>query len=166
MVQEPQLDELYREVVLDHYRTPRGRCPVQRTDVLSRGHNPVCGDELELQIHVEGGRIRGVHVNGRGCSISTASGSMLAELLPGKSKEEAQRILGAFRKMMHGEPYPKDVDLGELEALEGVKKFPVRIKCAMLAWTTLEDGLQAYERGKKEPEGETTTESEAEEVEP
>ena len=166
MVQEPQLDELYREVVLDHYRTPRGRCPVQRADVHSRGHNPVCGDELEVSVQMEGEKVRGVHVLGRGCSISTASGSMLAELLPGKTRKEARTILQTFRSMMHGEAYAKDVDLGDLEALEGVKRFPVRIKCAMLAWTTLEDGLNAWERGKKTAEAVTTTESEAEDVEP
>ena len=161
---EPQLDELYREVVLDHYKTPRGRCPIRRTDLYSHGHNPVCGDELELRMHVEGDRIEGVQLLGRGCSISTASGSMLAELLPGKSRAEAKEIAGCFRKMMHGETYPKDADLGELEALEGVKKFPVRIKCAMLAWTTLEDALKAQAQGKKTTDAVTDTESEAEET--
>jgi nitrogen fixation NifU-like protein len=135
------LDEIYRDVVLDHYRSPRGRTEIASPDTRAEGQNPLCGDEVTLALKFEGERIKEVAVQGRGCSISVASGSMLAELLPGKTREEAQRILEAFKALMHGRPAPEGLDLGDLDALEGVKKFPVRVKCALLAWTTLEDAL-------------------------
>ena len=135
------LDDIYRDVVLDHYRSPRGRAEIASPDTRAEGQNPLCGDEVTLALKFEGERIKEVAVQGRGCSISVASGSMLAELLPGKTKEEAQRILEAFKALMHGRPAPEGLDLGDLDALEGVKKFPVRVKCALLAWTTLEDAL-------------------------
>lgn len=135
------LSEIYRDVVLDHYRSPRGRSEIASPDARAEGQNPLCGDEVTLALKFEDDRIRDVEVHGRGCSISVASGSMLAELLPGKTKQEAHRILHAFKALMHGRPAPEGLDLGDLDALEGVKKFPVRVKCALLAWTTLEDAL-------------------------
>jgi nitrogen fixation NifU-like protein len=135
------LDEIYRDVVLDHYRSPRGRTPLASPDVRTEGTNPLCGDEVTLELKFEGDIISEVAVKGRGCSISVASGSMLAELLPGKTREEAARILAAFRSLMHGQKPPDGPDLGDLDALEGVNKFPVRVKCALLAWTTLEEAL-------------------------
>lgn len=152
----PQLDDLYREVVLDHYRNPRGGEPLARCDLTNEGFNPVCGDEVTIGVQVEGGRIAGLEVHSRGCSISVASGSMLAELLRGKTLFEARLIAEDFRRMMHGEIQADDVDLGDLEALEGVQKFPVRVKCALLAWTTLTDALKA--QGMGEPEHPSTTE--------
>jgi nitrogen fixation NifU-like protein len=137
----PELDELYRQVVLDHYRRPRGTEPLAHPNLCSEGKNPLCGDEVEVAAEVEDGRIAKIQVRGRGCSISVASGSMMAELMKGKTLQEAQRLLDAFKKMMRGEPLPEDLDLGDLEALEGVQRFPVRIKCALLAWTTLEEAL-------------------------
>jgi len=135
------LDEIYRDVVLDHYRSPRGRADIASPDAHAEGKNPLCGDEIILEINFDGDRIREVAVKGSGCSISVASGSMLAELLPGKTREEAGRILEAFKGLMHGCEAPKDLDLGDLDALQGVNKFPVRVKCALLAWITLEDAL-------------------------
>lgn len=136
------LDEIYRDVVLDHFRSPRGRTEITSPDVKAEGKNPLCGDEVTLALKLDGDRIQEVGVVGHGCSISVASGSMLAELLPGKTLEEARRILEAFKSLMHGRPLPKDLDIGDLDALEGVNKFPVRVKCALLAWTTLEDALR------------------------
>jgi nitrogen fixation protein NifU and related proteins len=135
------LDEIYRDVVLDHYRSPRGKTEIESPDLRAEGQNPLCGDEVTLALKFNGDRIEKVFVKGQGCSISVASGSMLAELLPGKTREEADRILAAFKALMHGRPLPSDLDMGDLDALEGVNKFPVRVKCALLAWTTLEDAL-------------------------
>ena len=139
------LDEIYRDVVLDHYRSPRGRKQLEAPDACAEGKNPLCGDEVEIELIWDGDTIRDVAVRGHGCSISVASGSMLAELLPGKTRQEAEELMAAFKSMMHGESLPDGVDIGDLDALEGVSKFPVRIKCALLAWTTLRDALEGTE---------------------
>ena len=136
-----QLDEIYRDVVLDHYKSPRGRNSLEKADASAEGFNPLCGDEVFVELRFDGDRIADVSVQGRGCSISVASGSMLAELLPGKTRKEAATVLNAFKAMMHGDPLPEGLDVGDLDALTGVQKFPVRIKCALLAWTTLEDAM-------------------------
>jgi nitrogen fixation NifU-like protein len=157
----PELNSLYREVVLDHYRAPRGRTPVRDPDVENQGLNPVCGDEVKVALKLEGGRITGASINGRGCAISVASGSMLAELLVGKTRGEVEELAAAFRAMLHSQPLPAGVELGDLEALEGVKKLPVRVKCALLAWTTLGDALKAWEgQGTHCPPAPSTTEHE------
>lgn len=135
------LDEIYRDVVLDHYRSPRGRAAVASPDVHVEGTNPLCGDEVTLELKFDGDIISHVGVRGRGCSISVASGSMLAELLPGKTRAEAVHILASFKELMHGRKPADATELGDLDALEGVNKFPVRVKCALLAWTTLEEAL-------------------------
>lgn len=145
---EVPLDKLYREVVLDHHRRPRGREPLPRCDASARGFNPVCGDEVEIRLALEGERVSGVQVSGRGCAVCTASGSMLAELVPGLPSADVQRLADSFRGLMHGHVPPPDVDLGDLEALSGVAHFPVRVKCAMLPWVTLEQALRS---GASEP---------------
>ncbi len=144
---EGGLDELYREVVMDHSRRPRGRDPLPRVDATARGFNPVCGDEVEVRVAVEGNQVAGVQVAGRGCAICTASGSILAEVLPGRRLDETSSTVEAFRCLMHGQPTAPDIDLGDLEALSGVARFPVRVKCAMLPWVTLEDALRAWRVG-------------------
>ena len=141
------LDELYREVVLDHHRQPRGRAPLARVDATARGFNPVCGDEVQLEVAMDGDRIEAVRVDGRGCAICTASGSIMAEMLPGETAVQACRQAEAFRTVMRGGEPDGEVDLGDLEALEGVKRFPVRVKCAMLPWVTLKDALRAWSDG-------------------
>lgn len=141
------LDELYREVVLDHSRRPRGRDPLARVDVSARGFNPVCGDEVEVRVRVEDETVAGVQVAGRGCAICTASGSLLAEVLPGRHLDETGSIIEAFRCLMHGQAPVPAIDLGDLEVLSGVARFPVRVKCAMLPWVTLEDALRAWRVG-------------------
>jgi nitrogen fixation NifU-like protein len=139
----PDLDALYRDVVLDHFRNPRGRRTLPCATACNEGQNPLCGDHVKVGLQIADGRIADVEVQGRGCAISTASGSMMAELLPGRTLDEARQLLDAFKKTMHGEPPAPGIDLGDLESLEGVQKFPVRVKCALLAWTTLEDLLKA-----------------------
>ena len=136
------LDALYREVVLDHHRHPRGREPLERVDAHSHGVNPSCGDDVTVELALRGGLVTGVCVRGHGCAISTASGSILAELLDeGGTVEDARRLAAVLRALMRGEALPVGEDLGDLEALAGVRKFPVRIKCALLPWITLEQAL-------------------------
>jgi nitrogen fixation NifU-like protein len=154
--QEVQLSELYREVVLDHYRKPRGREPIGREDVVAKGFNPVCGDEVEVKLAVSQETIQQAQVVSRGCAICTASASIMAELLPGKTLGQAEEEAELFRQVMHGKPFPQDRNLGDLPALEGVKHFPVRVKCALLPWMTLKDAVAAFRRGLKQAQ--TTTE--------
>jgi nitrogen fixation protein NifU and related proteins len=142
------LDALYRDVVMDHQRHPRGARPLVRPGVHAEGVNPSCGDEVRLELEVAEGRIRDASVQTRGCAVSTASGSMLAELIRGRTVDEARRIATVFRSVMHGEAPPTEVDLGDLEALTGVRKFPVRIKCALRPWVTLLDAVLAQEQGR------------------
>jgi nitrogen fixation NifU-like protein len=144
----PQLDELYREVILDHYRNPRRRGSLSGDHLHADGTNPSCGDEFSLDVVVEDGVITDAAMQGQGCSISQASGSMMMDAIVGKSVADVQDLTRKFKVMMTIEDGEDPVDpdrpgasLGDLEALQGVRKFPVRIKCADLAWTTLEDAL-------------------------
>lgn len=136
------LDDLYREVILEHYRDPRGREPVAEAQHHGEGVNPLCGDEVIIDVRTDEGRITGVHVASRGCSISVAAGSILAQEMEGRTEEEARALVQVMRNMMQGQP-PGDGagDLGDLEVLAGVQKFPVRIKCALLPWLTFENAL-------------------------
>jgi nitrogen fixation NifU-like protein len=154
----PELETLYRDVILEHFRNPRGRKALAAPTCRNEGFNPVCGDQVRLALKIESGKVAGVEVDGRGCAISVASGSMMSELLAGKTEGEARRLVEVFKGMMHGQGIPAGADVGDLDALEGVKKFPVRIKCALLAWTTLEDALKALEAGRAQPESKSTTE--------
>jgi nitrogen fixation NifU-like protein len=143
------LEELYREVILDHYRNPRHKGTLPAPQVHAQGQNPSCGDEFSLDLNIEDGVIADVATQGQGCSISQASGSMMADIIKGKSVIEAEELTHKFKVMMSIEEGDNPVDparpgavLGDLEALQGVRKFPVRIKCADLPWTTLTDALQ------------------------
>ena len=151
MLTEPfdfgELDDLYREVILDHYRSPRNSRTLQTPDIETRGFNPFCGDEVVLQLKVdEAGVIGEISQGGYGCSISQASASILSELLRGKTLEQGEQLSGAFREMMKGEELSDDQleAMGDLEALQGVRKFPIRIKCALLPWAALDDGVTEY----------------------
>jgi len=152
----PGLEDLYREIILDHYRSPRNRGELESPPATkSEGFNPLCGDEVVLYLLVEDGKVADVKIGGQGCSISQASTSMMSAAVKGKSVEEARRLISAFKALMsihesklEGESDGADlqaeldgVALGDLEALQGVVKFPVRIKCATLAWNTLQQGL-------------------------
>lgn len=136
-----RLDELYREVILDHYRHPHGSPPLGSPTVEMESSNPLCGDELLMQLEIDDDRIVRLHIEPRGCSISVASASMLAQQLEGGTLAHALELDRTFREVMRGGEWPEGLDFGDLEALEGVKKFPVRIKCALLAWMTLEQAL-------------------------
>ena len=142
------VDDLYREIILDHYRSPRNQAEIADADIVSEGINPFCGDEVYLRMRLEDDVVCGVSFNGTGCSISQASASMLTQAIKGKSLEDAEALYFLFRDMMQGrDPTPEEQDmLGEVEALAGVKKFPIRIKCALLAWAALQDGIRAHRK--------------------
>lgn len=162
----PGLEDLYREIILDHYRSPRNRGelavpPAHRVE----GFNPLCGDEVVVYLEVQGDTVTDLRISGQGCSISQSSASMMSAAVKGKSVEEARRLIRRFKAMMtiheasldgpsDGDGEAEDLEsaideqgrvnpdsLGELAALQGVVKFPVRIKCATLSWNTLASGL-------------------------
>ncbi len=131
-----------REVILDHYLHPSGQEPVDGAQVEWWGRNPLCGDEVTVRARLDGERIGGLQVLGRGCSVSVASGSILASELKGRTIAEAFRLLRGLKALLRGEPLPGDLDLGDLKALRGLKDLPVRVKCALLPWTTFEEGME------------------------
>jgi nitrogen fixation NifU-like protein len=137
-----QLDELYRQVIMDHYQHPRnqGRLSDDAVNIMLK--NPTCGDEINLQMIVHDNHVQDVKFSGVGCSISMASASMMTEAIKGKTVEEALAIAEEFRKMMRGEETFDAEQLGDLEALQGVCKFPARIKCATLAWNALQKATE------------------------
>lgn len=145
------LDDLYREVILDHYTHPRNKGTLADAEIKVEGANPLCGDELGIYVHLDDGKVASVRFEGRGCSISQASASMMTEQIKGKTLTEVRALVERFRGMMHGGAASED-DLGDLMALQGVRKFPVRIKCATLAWVALDQGVEEYQarRGKVE----------------
>jgi len=155
----PGLEDLYREIILDHYRNPRNRGelpapPAHRVE----GFNPLCGDEIVLFVDVEDGTVSDIRIAGQGCSISQSSASMMSSAVKGKSVDDVRTLTRAFKAMMSihessiggdadAEPDPEleAVELGDLEALRGVVKFPVRIKCATLSWNTLGQAIDEAE---------------------
>jgi len=147
------LDALYREVVMDHHRHPRGRKHLDHSHATADGENPVCGDTVSIQVAFEdeGQRIADVAVNGQGCAISTASGSILSEMLVGLTLDQARHLADQLVAMMHGQHPDTEIDLGDLEALSGVKQFPARIKCALLPWMTLVQALDNHGTGHSAP---------------
>ena len=155
----PGLEDLYREIILDHYRNPRNRGELESPPAVRvEGFNPLCGDEIVVYLDVRDGKVEDVRIGGQGCSISQSSASMMSAGVKGKSVEEARALIRAFKGMMsihetrlEGDDVEgatdmdaaaaAEVKLGDLEALQGVVKFPVRIKCATLSWNTLAQGL-------------------------
>jgi nitrogen fixation protein NifU and related proteins len=133
------LDDLYRDVILEHYSHPRNKGSLEPADITSEGANPLCGDEIRISLSVRDGMLHDARFDGKGCSISQASASMMTELIKGRRLEEVGRLIGAVKAMMRGERPGED--LGDLEALQGVRRFPVRVKCATLGWVTLEQAL-------------------------
>jgi nitrogen fixation NifU-like protein len=131
---------LYQEVIIDHYRRPRNKGSLDDPSHTVTMNNPLCGDVIDLLLKVDDDRIVEARFEGRGCSISQASASMMTGKLKGKRVGEALRLAETFTRMLHGDKEAaKDPELGELRALEGVSKFPVRVKCALLAWNCLEE---------------------------
>jgi nitrogen fixation NifU-like protein len=145
------LEELYREVILDHYRNPRNRGRLDSPDATAQGVNPMCGDELNIQLKFSDGLVNEVAVEGQGCSISQSSASMMTEAIKGKTREEIDELVSKFRTMMSLDdsddpgldPERPGSVLGDIEALQGVRKYPVRIKCASLGWNTLLEALNS-----------------------
>jgi nitrogen fixation NifU-like protein len=144
----PGLDDLYREIILDHYRSPRNRGELEPPAAHAVGHNPLCGDEIDVYLQVDDGVVSDIKVGGQGCSISQSSASMMSQAVKGKQVDEVRALVKRFKGMMSieeledtGEEPDPSVTLGDLEALQGVVKFPVRIKCATLAWNTLTEAL-------------------------
>lgn len=139
---EFELDDLYRDLILDHYRSPRNHTTLAHPTCAREGENPLCGDQVKLQVELDGGRVRQIGFSGLGCSISQASTSMMTECVKGKTLSDIRQLIGQFKAMMLEEAPPAP-ELGDLEALQGVRKFPVRVKCATLGWNVLEQLLQA-----------------------
>ncbi|HSG46185.1 MAG TPA: SUF system NifU family Fe-S cluster assembly protein [Longimicrobiales bacterium] len=150
-MQEPQLNSLYQQLILEHYRTPRNKGEMEGAQVEVHMRNPTCGDEIKLQLRVEDGRIADVRFTGQGCSISQAAASMMTQSLMGRSLDDAREVTRRFTGMMHGdESAAKDRSMGDLRALAGVSKFPVRVKCALLGFDALQEAMKKL--------GETATE--------
>jgi nitrogen fixation NifU-like protein len=143
------LEELYREVILDHYRNPRNRGHLDAPDATAQGVNPLCGDEINIELKFSDGVVSEVAVEGQGCSISQSSASMMTEAVKGKTRDEVEQLISKFRTMMsldEGDDPGLDPErpgsvLGDIEALQGVRKYPVRIKCASLGWNTLLEAM-------------------------
>src|ERR687887_1766223 len=135
------LEDLYKEVILDHYKNPRNKRVMAEAELSCSRNNPLCGDEIQVFAHVEDGAVADVSFQGQGCSISQSSASMLTEAVKGKSIQDAERLAADFRGMMAGEIEPDEDEFGDLVALKGVVKYPIRIKCAVLAWDVLQEAL-------------------------
>jgi nitrogen fixation protein NifU and related proteins len=143
-----ELRDLYQEVILDHNRHPRNFGPLPGANRRAHGHNPLCGDRVTVHLQVRDGRIEGIAFEGNGCAISTASASLMTEALAGKSVEEAHALFQLFHALLTEEPPPAadDDEIGKLAALTGVREFPMRVKCATLAWHALEAALDSPDR--------------------
>lgn len=146
-----ELDELYQDLILDHFKNPRHKRALRDDEVLVDEENPTCGDHIRLTARVQDGRIADVAFDGRGCAISMASASMMADRMVGMNVSKACRLIADFISLVRGEKTVPAEQLGELVALEGVREFPLRVKCATLAWHALEKALQRIESGGKAP---------------
>ena len=149
-METPQLTSLYQQLILEHYRNPRNKAELEEKTVEVHLANPVCGDEIKLQLRIEDDHIADAKFVGQGCSISQAAVSMMTTLLKGRSLGDAEGLAKRFTEMMHGdEAAAKDKALGDLRALQGVSKFPVRIKCALLGFDALQQALKQNAAGEK-----------------
>jgi len=138
------LDDLYQQLILDHYRNRRGRGRIEGASASVHENNPVCGDECFLDILVEDGRLADIRADGDGCYISQAAASMLTEAARGRDLDDALALVEHFRLVMHGDAEPEENLLGDAVALEGVARYPVRVKCALLSWLALRDCIAEY----------------------
>jgi nitrogen fixation NifU-like protein len=150
-MEQPPLNSLYQQLILEHYRNPRNKAELPDKTVEVHMANPVCGDEVRLQLRIEGDAIVEARFIGQGCSISQAAVSMMTTLLRGRRLSEADRLAARFTEMMHGDAEAaRDPALGDLRALQGVSKFPVRIKCALLGFDALHEALKRTSGGAEE----------------
>ena len=138
-----ELDDLYQETILDHYKHPRNRRPLPNADRAAEGYNPLCGDHVHIYLRLEGDVVRDVTFEGGGCAISTASASIMTETLKGKTLAKAKEIFESVHRMLMGEQLQlrEDAHLGKLEVFSGVCRYPARVKCATLAWHTFDAAL-------------------------
>lgn len=136
------LEDLYKEVILDHYRTPRNKGRLDPHDIALERNNPLCGDEIELFLKFDGENLQEIAFDGKGCSISQASASMMTEKVKGLSVKDASELATTIKAMMAGESDGDPNVLGDLVSLKGVVKYPVRIKCALLGWNTLVEAIE------------------------
>ncbi|MCM3597671.1 SUF system NifU family Fe-S cluster assembly protein [Metabacillus idriensis] len=139
------LDTLYRQVIMDHYKNPRNKGVLEDSLTIDM-NNPTCGDRIRLTLQIEDGSIKDAKFDGEGCSISMSSASMMTQAIKGQSVETALKLSKIFSDMMQGKDYDDDVELEDIEALQGVAKFPARIKCATLAWKAMEKGVHSQEK--------------------
>lgn len=135
------LDQLYRRVIMDHYKNPRNKGSIEDGALTIDMNNPTCGDRIHLTLQVEDGKILNAKFDGEGCSISMASASMMTQAVKGKTVEEAIQLSTTFSEMMLGKDYDDSIELEDIESLSGVSQFPARIKCATLAWKAMEKGV-------------------------
>ncbi len=153
---DANLSALYQEMILDHYRRPRNKGTLEKPQAEVEMKNPLCGDEITLQMEFDGETISDLKFTGRGCSISQASASMMTELIKGKSEAEAVEIRAKFRAMVMGDATAAgDPMLGKVRSLSGVAKYPARVKCALLGWNAMEAGIHQHtpEGGEKQEPG-------------
>lgn len=141
------LEDLYKEVILDHYRAPRNKGRLDPHDVALERNNPLCGDEIELFLKFDGENLEGIAFDGKGCSISQASASMMTEKVKGLSVKDAAELAETIKSMMAGQADGDPNKLGDLVSLKGVVKYPVRIKCALLGWNTLVEAIEESDKG-------------------
>lgn len=149
------LKELYQEIILDHARHPRHSGPLADATSSAEGHNPLCGDRIKVYLKRDADRIQNLTFEGKGCAISQASASLMAELLQGRTSEEAERLMQAFLHLVKGEPAAgmSDDDRETLEVMAGVQQFPMRVKCATLGWHTMKAALEGGNTATTENDG-------------
>ncbi len=140
-----ELSELYQQVILDHNKKPRNFRKIETPSHTAEGHNPLCGDQLTVYVAVDNDEVKDVSFEGSGCAISKASASMMTQAVKGKSKEEVEKLFKGFHLMVTDEEESQDEALGNLRIFEGVREFPVRVKCATLPWHTLHAALNKEE---------------------
>ncbi|CAM3746630.1 Fe-S cluster assembly sulfur transfer protein SufU [Cohnella lubricantis] len=138
-----QLDDLYRRVIMDHYKNPRNRGTLDEGSVTVNLNNPTCGDRISLQMQVEDGVVKNAKFTGEGCSISMSSASMMTDAVKGRTTEQALALADKFSSLMKGEAVDFEEEYEDIDALAGVGKFPARIKCATLAWNALRKGIES-----------------------
>lgn len=140
-----KLDQLYRSVIMDHYKKPRNKGVIDYSNISIDMNNPTCGDRIHLSLQVEDNIVKDAKFDGEGCSISMSSASMMTQTIIGKTTEEAVELAHVFSEMMLGHEHDESLDLGDVEALSGVSQFPARIKCATLSWKAMEKGIKELE---------------------
>ena len=136
-----ELRDLYQEVILEHSKVPRNYRVMAEADHRAEGFNPMCGDHFTVYLHMDGEAIRDISFQGSGCAISKASASMMTQILKGKTRADAEQLFGKFHDLVTGRGRPSDEEMGKLAVFSGVSEFPARVKCATLAWHTLQAAI-------------------------